>query len=236
MRSNKILHSVVAFTLFIVVISVASSAFALSDKEYKQMMKNSGFAKADKALNQAWKNAKNSLPSGDFETLKRDQMSWIKRGRDNEAKPLLKRMSRVQAYTSVTNSRAEFINAYVKGIVSPVKSEAEETNDDLPSDVPDDLPEFSPSDTEQKTSVRGSKKMELSSPEDALVPLEETLIELEKIMPSESLEYLDSSVEINDETCWEFSAKCNFRETGRYAISSSGKVYEHDGEKYVPVN
>ena len=133
MRNHKVLYSVAAFTLFIVVVSFASSIFALSDKEYKQMMRNSGFARADKALNQAWKNAKNSLSGGDFETLKRGQMSWIKSGRDNKASLLLENMSRVQAYTLVTNSRAEFINAYVRGIVS-AKPGAEVTNDDLPSE------------------------------------------------------------------------------------------------------
>ena len=101
MRNHKVLYSVAAFTLFIVVVSFASSIFALSDKEYKQMMRNSGFARADKALNQAWKNAKNSLSGGDFETLKRGQMSWIKSGRDNKASLLLENMSRVQAYTLV---------------------------------------------------------------------------------------------------------------------------------------
>ena len=86
------------------------SAFGLSDNEYRQMMNDSEFRAADSALNQAYRNAKNALSASDFNALKKNQAQWIKSGRDNEAKRLLRTMSRVEAYTSVTLARAEYIN------------------------------------------------------------------------------------------------------------------------------
>lgn len=86
------------------------SAFGLSDNEYGQMMNDSEFRAADSALNRAYRNAKNSLSASDFNALKKNQAQWIKSGRDNEAKRLLRTMSRVEAYTSVTLARAEYIN------------------------------------------------------------------------------------------------------------------------------
>ena len=86
------------------------SALGLSDNEYRQMMNDSEFRAADSALNRAYRNAKNSLSASDFNALKKNQAQWIKSGRDNEAKRLLRTMSRVEAYTSVTLARAEYIN------------------------------------------------------------------------------------------------------------------------------
>ena len=43
-------------------IPVMEYNYKLTDAEYKQMMKNPEFAKADKALNNAWQNAKSGLP------------------------------------------------------------------------------------------------------------------------------------------------------------------------------
>ena len=94
--------------------ALVNSASALSDKEYRQLIKNQSFSDADKALNEAWTNAKNSLSEKDFNALKKSQTRWIKSGRDNEARQLLKKLSRVQAYTLVTNSRADYINNYVQ--------------------------------------------------------------------------------------------------------------------------
>ena len=216
--------------------SAKKSNTHLSDNEYKQMMKNSDFANADKALNQAWKNAKNSLSENEFNALKKDQNSWIKKGRDNEAGALMSRMSRVEAYTSVTNSRAEYINQLANGSTSldTARDYDEHTNDSY-ADVPDDLPDDDvPVETPEKSSKKASSKISLSSEDDASEFLQEKLTELEKIDFREELEYL-GQVEIDGEECFEFSSQFNLSETGRYAVSSGGKIYEYDGENYTPV-
>ena len=84
--------------------------------------------------------------------------------------------------------------------------------------------------------VSASVAANLSSPENASDFLSERLIELDKIMPNEELEYLDSKVELNGEDCWEFSSQFNFNETGRYAISKSGKIYEFIDDDYKLIN
>ena len=219
--------------------SAKSSNTHLSDNEYKQMMKNSDFANADKALNQAWRNAKNSLSENEFNALKKDQNAWIKKGRDNEARALLSRMSRIEAYASVTNSRAEYINQIANGSTSlDTTSDSKYTNDsygDVPDDLPDDLPDDDvPVKTTEKSSTKASSKISLASEDEASEYLHEKLTELEKIDFREELEYL-GQVEIDNEECFEFSSQFNLSETGHYAVSSGGKIYESDGENYTPV-
>ena len=63
----------------------ASSAFALSDAEYRKFMKNDVFRTADKALSAAWNQAKQGMSSAQFEKLRADQRVWVKSGRDAEA-------------------------------------------------------------------------------------------------------------------------------------------------------
>ena len=121
---------------------------------------------------------------------------------------------------------AEYAEPMTEETFSDVKNEI---ND---SDFPDDLPSDVPTDQPKKVSAPAKKNINLSSPEEAAEFLEERLIELEKIIPSGSLEYLDSQTEQNRETCWEFSYQFNFTETGRYAISPSGKIYEYGNDKY----
>ena len=227
--------------------SAKNSNDRLSDKDYKQMMEDSDFAKADKALNRAWRNAKNSLSKNDFEALKKTQKTWIQRGRDKEAKALMETMSRVQAYTAVTNARAEYINKYIDGTENNLSDteDYEDSQNDLPdnspSDLPGDLPDDVPSNSDvpdygenSSKSDENEKKINLSSSDDASEFLSENLITLGKIQPNEVLEYI-SEVDIDGEECWEFSASFNFYETGRYAISKNGKIYEYDGDKFVPV-
>ena len=205
----------------------------LSDNEYRQMMRNSDFANADKALNQAWRNAKNSLSENDFNALKKDQNSWIKRGRDNEARALLSRMSRVEAYTSVTNARAEYINQVASGSTS--SAAVNDSYGDVPDDLPDDLPDDDvPVEMPEKSPKKSSSKINLASEVEASEFLQERLTELEKIDFREELEYL-GHVEIDGDECFEFSSLFNMSETGRYAVSPGGKIYEHDGENYTPV-
>ncbi|MBQ3458041.1 MAG: DUF1311 domain-containing protein, partial [Synergistaceae bacterium] len=158
----------------------------LSDNEYRQMMRNSDFANADKALNQAWRNAKNSLSKSSFEALKKSQTSWINRGRDIEVKPLLAKMSRVEAYTSVTNARAEYINKFANGTTNLSSATNYENSgniyDDVPDDLPDDLPDDVPSDSDvpnEDSSYKNNnagKNINLNSSDDAADFLYERLI------------------------------------------------------------
>ena len=76
----------------------------------------------------------------------------------------------------------------------------------------------------------------LESTGDAAEFLFEKLIELDKITPNEDIDYRDSQTNIKGEECWEFSSQFNFHETGRYAISKSGAIYEFVNNKYRPIN
>lgn len=229
--------------------SAKKSNTRLSNKEYKQMLKNSAFAKADMALNEAWLNAKNSLSANDFKDLQKKQTAWLKRDRDNEAKALMGTMSRLQAYTAVTNARAELINQYADGteVYADTGNDLPDNStsdfpDDLPSDLPDDLPSASSGvngHQDNNKSSNKNKKINLASPEDAENMLMEQLQARDRLSPGETLAYLDTQTEINGETCWEFSGQIvmmnMISDTGRYAISPSGKIYEFDGDKYIAV-
>lgn len=90
---------------------LAGTATALSDPEYREMMKEPEFAAADRALNEAWAEAKRSMPKSAFEELKKQQRDWNAKGRDAEARVLMDEgsMTALQAYTEVTNGRADHI-------------------------------------------------------------------------------------------------------------------------------
>jgi uncharacterized protein YecT (DUF1311 family) len=95
------------FMAVALVLLFAASAFALSDAEYLKMKKNSpAFARADKALGQAWKEVQKVLSKSDFNRLKNEQKKWIAKGRDDEAEAFMDDgMSRVEAYTAATEHR-----------------------------------------------------------------------------------------------------------------------------------
>ena len=89
---------------------LAGSALALTDAEYREMLKDPGFVAADKALNQAWAEAKKVMPKAAFEALKKEQGAWVAKGRDTEAKELMKNgMEAPKAYALVTEMRMRAI-------------------------------------------------------------------------------------------------------------------------------
>ena len=90
---------------------LTGAAAALSDPEYREMMKEPEFAAADRALNEAWAEAKRSMPKSEFEELRKRQRDWNARGRDAEARGLMDEggMAALRAYAEVTNSRADHI-------------------------------------------------------------------------------------------------------------------------------
>lgn len=97
--------------ILVLVISFSSCAYALSDSEYKDMMKDKDFAEADKELNAVWARLKKELPKNAFELLQADQRQWLGHKRDDNAKALIDEggMSKVEAYTSETLDRAEHL-------------------------------------------------------------------------------------------------------------------------------
>ena len=85
---------------------------ALTGAEYREMLKDPGFAAADKALNQAWSEAKKIMPKAAFEALKKEQGAWVAKGRDTEAKELMEDgMEALKAYALTTEMRTEAIRA-----------------------------------------------------------------------------------------------------------------------------
>ena len=102
-------------------------AYALSDAEYLQMKKNAAFAKADKNLTQAYKNAREEMSKNDFAELQKAQRKWISNGRDKRAKALMKQgYSRLKAYTQATQERADEIMSMYLGVDTEEDEEEEE--------------------------------------------------------------------------------------------------------------
>ena len=94
--------------------------YKLTDAEYTLMMKNADFAKADKALNNAWQNAKKSLLDYDFKALKYEQNQWISSGRDEWANILANEegeygYTKTEAYTVATQARANYVLLWARG-------------------------------------------------------------------------------------------------------------------------
>lgn len=59
--------------------------WALSDAEYKVLMKDPAFSASDKKLNEAWKKARAKMTVEDFEALKKGQKQWLAKERDKGA-------------------------------------------------------------------------------------------------------------------------------------------------------
>ena len=89
---------------------LAGSALALTGAEYQEMLKDPGFVAADKALNQAWAEAKKVMPKAAFEELKEEQGAWVAKGRDTEAREFMKNgMAAPKAYALVTEMRMRVV-------------------------------------------------------------------------------------------------------------------------------
>lgn len=118
----KHLLSALALTLIF-----TSSAFALTDSEYKDFMKNSDFAAAEKELAEAWNTAKSQMPPEHFKHLQSEQREWLSHGRDKGAADLMKsdpELSRAEAYAQETGSRVEAIlSAIDASALTPDKAE-----------------------------------------------------------------------------------------------------------------
>ena len=141
-------------------------------------------------------------------------------------------MNRVNAYAAVTNARAEYIRQYIRDNTQPEEPDTDQEYDEPPEDYETDS--YEPEEDTPLPAAKTAKTVELNSEEEAEEYLQEKLTDMDKIAFNESLECIGQT-DIDGAECWEFSSQFNFSETGRYAVSSSGKIYEHDGNNYVSV-
>ncbi|MBQ8691893.1 MAG: SH3 domain-containing protein [Synergistaceae bacterium] len=97
----------------LLLLACCNYAFALSDNEYAQLMKNAAFARADKALSKAWKEAQNKLAKNKtaLNNLRKDQREWVRTGRDSDAEDFMdvEGYSKLKAYTVATEERAAYL-------------------------------------------------------------------------------------------------------------------------------
>ena len=91
--------------------ALAGPAAGLSDAEYREMMKDRGFAEADRGLNEAWARIlkEGGLSKAGIKALKADQAEWVRKGRDAAARRYMTEDSytALEAYTTVTGMRAD---------------------------------------------------------------------------------------------------------------------------------
>ena len=100
------------FMVIAVLLVIYAPAFALSDSEYRRMMKDPEFSAADRELTSAYNEAKRIMSESEFAGFRRDQRDWIAKQRDVRAKTYMEDgYSRVEAYTKATLERARGIRA-----------------------------------------------------------------------------------------------------------------------------
>lgn len=107
--------SVLCVMLLVIFAVTAAPSFAISDAEYKKLLKESeDFRSADEELNGAWAEAKKMLPADDFKKLQKEQSEWIKKGRGAEAKEMIDAGTpKDEAYYEVTMERIRYINGFI---------------------------------------------------------------------------------------------------------------------------
>ena len=92
------------------VLTLAGPAAGLSDAEYREMMKDPDFAKADRALNEEWSRLlkEGGLSKAGIKALKAVQAEWVRKGRDVQAKLIMESgYTALEAYTTATGMRTE---------------------------------------------------------------------------------------------------------------------------------
>ena len=100
------------FLAVLLVAVLCTSAFALSNKEYGRLLRESReFYEADQSLNQVWNELKDELSARQFARVKQDQAQWVKNGRDSYAKRMMRResYSKAEAYAEATRVRARYL-------------------------------------------------------------------------------------------------------------------------------
>ena len=90
--------------------ALAGPAAGLSDAEYREMMKDRGFAEADRGLNEVWSRLlkEGGLSKAGIKALKADQAEWVRKGRDTQARLIMENgYAALEAYTTATGLRTE---------------------------------------------------------------------------------------------------------------------------------
>lgn len=88
---------------------ISCPVYALSDAEYKQLMKEEEFKTSVDGLKQALNDAKKRLSPTDYAKIEKIQKTWLAE-RDNDCKELLSDgMDKIEAWIVIFDSQAEFI-------------------------------------------------------------------------------------------------------------------------------
>ena len=102
------------------VLTLSGPAAGLSDAEYREMMKDPDFAKADRALNEEWSRLlkEGGLSEAGIKALKADQAEWVRKGRDAAAKRYMMEdgYTALDAYATVTSGRVDDLPYIVEPI------------------------------------------------------------------------------------------------------------------------
>ena len=103
------------FLAVIILIMVATSAYALTEEEYSEFMKDESFAAAESDMTRVLVGAKRILPKEAYDLIRKSQREWIQTVRDEEAEDLIDMngFSRVRAYTAVTKNRVGELQSIV---------------------------------------------------------------------------------------------------------------------------
>ena len=97
-----------AFFVFLLVLTLGvTSAFALTDDEYRILISTSqAFKEADKELGRVWKEVYEGLSEKDKKYHMDGQQKWIRKWRDDYVQNVMKLgMSKAEAYTEATLKR-----------------------------------------------------------------------------------------------------------------------------------
>ena len=111
-RSSRLFGLLAAFAACGVLClgALAGPAAGLSDAEYREMMKDRGFAEADRGLNEVWSRLlkEGGLSKAGIKALKADQAEWVRKGRDTQARLIMENgYAALEAYTTATGMRTE---------------------------------------------------------------------------------------------------------------------------------
>lgn len=102
-------HLVYIVCAVLVGVLMACPAYALSDAEYKQLMKEEEFKTSADGLKQALNDAQKRLTPADYAKIQKIQKNWLAE-RDNDFKELLSDgMDKTEAWIVIFDSQAEFI-------------------------------------------------------------------------------------------------------------------------------
>lgn len=100
---------------------LAAPSFALTNREYGDLMSNPEFARADRKLNQVYTDLRRSVSKAVWTVLKKEQEEWVKWGRDEDAQAYRDEGYRKpKAYAMATNDRAEYLPRRAKEIAKEI--------------------------------------------------------------------------------------------------------------------